>query len=63
MTSRIDGEKREVALYSRNELLPGQTFDGPAVVMQDDCTTVVPPGFSVQVDEYANLRISMRDAR
>jgi hypothetical protein len=30
--------------------------------MQDDCTTVVPTGFRVEVDEYANLRINMREA-
>jgi len=57
--ARLDGDTREVALYRRDQLLPGQTFIGPAVVTQDDCTTVVPTGFSVVVDEYANLRINM----
>lgn len=61
VTSRLDGQMREVAIYRRSELLPGQTFEGPAVVTQDDCTTVVPTGFSVHVDEYANLRINMRE--
>ncbi|MBN9428579.1 MAG: hydantoinase/oxoprolinase family protein [Burkholderiales bacterium] len=63
ITGRIDGAMREVALYRRTELRPGQTFNGPAVVMQDDCTTVVPTGFAVEVDEYANLRIRMDAAR
>lgn len=63
VTARIDGAMREIALYRRDELLPGQVFEGPAVVMQDDCTTVVPTGFSAEVDEYANLRINMREAR
>jgi N-methylhydantoinase A len=53
----VDGALRSAALFSRSALLPGQTFSGPAVVMQDDCTTVVPPGFTVRVDEYTNLRI------
>jgi N-methylhydantoinase A len=53
----VDGAMRSAALFSRGALLPGQTFGGPAVVMQDDCTTVVPPGFAVRVDEYTNLRI------
>ena len=29
-----------------------------AVVLQDDTTTVVPPGFRVRVDRFANLRIT-----
>jgi N-methylhydantoinase A len=53
----VDGAMRAAALFNRSALLPGQTFAGPAVVMQDDCTTVVPPGFAVSVDEYTNLRI------
>lgn len=53
----VDGAMRQVSLYRRADLLPGQSFVGPAVVTQDDCTTVVPLGFSVTVDEYANLRI------
>jgi N-methylhydantoinase A len=53
----IDGATRSVALYRRQDLLAGQHFAGPAVVMQDDCTTVVPTGFIATVDEYTNLRI------
>jgi len=53
----IDGATRSVTLYRRQDLLAGQYFAGPAVVMQDDCTTVVPTGFTATVDEYTNLRI------
>lgn len=53
----LDGAHRSIAVFSRAELKPGQAFAGPAVVTQDDCTTVVPPGMSVSVDAYANLRI------
>ena len=51
----LDGALREAALYDRADLLPGRYFSGPAVVLQDDCTTVVPPGFSVEVDLRSNL--------
>jgi N-methylhydantoinase A len=54
----IDGERRDAAIYRRADLASGQTFAGPAVVVQDDCTTVVPSGFAVRVDEYTNLRIA-----
>ena len=47
----------------RADLGPGQTFAGPAVVTQDDCTTVVPPGYVTRVDEYANLRITREAAQ
>jgi len=32
-------------------------------VTQDDCTTVVPPGYVTRVDEYANLRITREAAQ
>ena len=59
ITARLDGATRQVALFQRDLLLPGQTFPGPAVVTQDDCTTVVPAGFMVTIDDLGNLRINM----
>lgn len=55
---RIDGETQDTALYRRAELSPGRYFEGPAVIFQEDATTVVPPGFTVRVDRFANLRIT-----
>jgi len=54
----MDGKARKADLYMRNELHPGAHFTGPAIVAQEDCTTVVLPGFKVVVDEFGNLRIS-----
>jgi N-methylhydantoinase A len=54
----LDGAHHTATIYRRIDLNAGHTFNGPAVVVQDDCTTVVPPGFTVSVDEYTNLRIS-----
>ena len=59
----LDGAQRQIDLYRRADLVPGQTFAGPAVVTQDDCTTVVPPGYVTRVDEYANLRITREAAQ
>jgi N-methylhydantoinase A len=53
----LDGGWRPVDFYARHDLLAGQRFAGPAVVTQDDCTTCIPPGFSVLVDDYGSLRI------
>lgn len=57
----IDGHPREIGLFRRADLRPGHMFDGPAVVLQDDTTTVIPPGFAVRVDRFANLRITEGD--
>ena len=54
----MDGRFRQVGLYRRTDLRSGQSFSGPAVVTQDDCTTVVPPGYAAVVDEYTNIRIT-----
>lgn len=59
----LDGARHRTAIYRRADLTAGQTFAGPAIVAQDDCTTVVPPGIPVRVDEYANLRIAIAGAK
>lgn len=54
----MDGAMRDVALHEREHALPGMHFDGPAIVAQEDTTTVILPGHRCTVDAYANLRIS-----
>ena len=55
----MDGAMCGASVYRRGELRAGQSFVGPAVVVQDDCTTVIPGGMNTLVDEYLNLRIAM----
>jgi N-methylhydantoinase A len=50
-------ERRPAGLYARAGLKPGQSLEGPAIVAQDDCTTVVPIGFRAEVDAWSNLVI------
>jgi N-methylhydantoinase A len=57
----LAGAPRSAALFERSRLEPGQTLIGPAIVAQDDCTTVVPPGFAVEVDAWGNLVIEPED--
>ncbi|UPJ47889.1 hydantoinase/oxoprolinase family protein [Bradyrhizobium sp. 200] len=57
----LDGAFREVPLYQRSALCATQRFDGPAVVVQDDTTTCVLPGYTAAVDRHGNLVI--RNAR
>ena len=42
-------------LLDRAALCPGGRIDGPAILTQTDCTTVVPPGWTATVDDRLNL--------
>jgi N-methylhydantoinase A len=54
---RFDGKDIDCPVYQREKLDVGITFEGPAVVDQLDCTTVVFPGQTVRIDEYRNMII------
>jgi N-methylhydantoinase A len=58
---RIDGEQRsfETSFYRRHLLPVGQVFTGPAIVLQKDSTTVVPPGCSAINDPAGNLILTI----
>jgi N-methylhydantoinase A len=59
----FDGEPRESILVRRDDLFVGHTFDGPAVVVEDTATTVVPPGHTVSVDDIGSLIIRRKDTK
>ncbi|MDE2900667.1 MAG: hypothetical protein OXN15_06540 [Chloroflexota bacterium] len=52
-----DGPSRTPFLR-RASLRAGAVVAGPAVVLQMDATTVVPPGWTAEVDGYGNLVIT-----
>ncbi|MBT7758228.1 MAG: hydantoinase/oxoprolinase family protein [Rhodospirillaceae bacterium] len=56
-----DGGWHGAAIYRRDALRAGHRFQGPAVIAQDDCTTCVLGGFTVQVDTYGNLILEAED--
>jgi len=45
------------AVYRRDLLRPGMTFDGPSLIEEDSATTVVDVGARVTVDGYGSLDI------
>jgi N-methylhydantoinase A len=53
----FNGASRDTAVYDRNLLQAGDTFRGPAIVVEYSATTVVPPGCVVSVDACRNLVI------
>ena len=50
-------------LFERARLTAGHVLDGPAIVEQDDSTTVIPPGWCGVVDGYLNLVIGTEEWR
>ena len=49
-----DGPWR-TSFLRRSALQTGALVEGPAVVLQMDATTVIPPGWKAEVDRYGNL--------
>ena len=47
----------ETPLFLRSELPAGASVEGPAIIDQLDSTTVVPPGWRADVDEWLNIRM------
>lgn len=62
---RVKGTRRawfadgafEAKVYDRYALVPGDTFDGPAIVEEREATTIIGPRDSVKVDNALNLCI------
>ena len=49
------------AVYDRLRLSPGDRLVGPAIVVQMDATTAIPPGWSGAVDAWGNLVLEQTD--
>ncbi|MFD9123223.1 hydantoinase/oxoprolinase family protein [Kitasatospora sp. NPDC059571] len=54
----FNGKAHETLLVPREGLAPGHRFTGPAIIVEDTATTVVPPGYGVRVDAFGSLVIS-----
>ncbi|MBA2693232.1 MAG: hypothetical protein H0U65_12200 [Rubrobacter sp.] len=47
----------DTPVYDRAKLRPSNIVEGPAIVAQDDTTTVIEPGYRGMVDRYGNILI------
>jgi N-methylhydantoinase A/oxoprolinase/acetone carboxylase beta subunit len=58
---RVDGRLGPVTTryYDRAALRAGNRLEGPAIVLQYDSTTVVPPGMAAHVDRFGNILIEV----
>ena len=58
---RVNGalEQLETAFYRRDRLPVDEAIAGPAIVLQADSTTLIPPGSSATADLAGNLLIAI----
>jgi N-methylhydantoinase A len=59
----LDDDWRESAISARERLEPGHRIAGPAVVEQQDTTTVIEPGYIGSVDAYLNILIRKQEGQ
>jgi N-methylhydantoinase A len=52
------GQSHDTPRYAREKLLSGQTISGPAVIIQHNSTSLVPPKYVATVSELGNLHIT-----
>lgn len=57
------GKPIGTSIYDRARLRPGNRLRGPAIISEYSATTVVPPGWLVQLDGFENLIIAFPRSR
>ena len=50
-----DDSPRRTPIYTRSVFEPGSKLEGPMIIEQMDTTCVIPPNWSIEVDEYWNI--------
>jgi N-methylhydantoinase A len=54
----FSGAEHETSVLMRNHLRPGAREDGPLVIEEESSTTVVPPDYTIEVDDLGNLVVT-----
>ncbi len=55
------GEFQDVPIYWRGDLAPGAHIAGPAVIAENDTSTVVSPLFDAHVDKFGYIELNRRE--
>jgi N-methylhydantoinase A len=55
------GEFLDVPIYWRSDLAPGAHISGPAVIAENDTSTVVSPAFDAQIDKFGYIELIRRE--
>jgi N-methylhydantoinase A/oxoprolinase/acetone carboxylase beta subunit len=48
----------DAAVYERDRLGAGHKIEGPALIIDKESTTFLPPAYRAAVDEYLNIIIN-----
>jgi N-methylhydantoinase A len=51
----------DTPIYNRAELAPGAHIKGPAIIAEDDTTTVISPSFDAIIDRFGYIELTRRD--
>jgi len=55
------GEFLDMPIYWRADLAPGAEIRGPAVIAEDDTSTVVSPSFDAEIDRFGYIALTRRE--
>jgi 5-oxoprolinase (ATP-hydrolysing) len=56
------GEWRQTGIYKRDAIAPGDIIKGPAIIAEQNATTVVEPGWQAEVTRYNHLVLKRVEA-
>jgi N-methylhydantoinase A len=56
-TTFDDGQTVDTPRYDRNRLKAGHRIAGPAILIQHNSTTLLPPNYAAEVAEFGNLHL------
>jgi N-methylhydantoinase A len=56
-----NGEFLDVPIYWRDDLAPGASIEGPAVIAENDTSTVVSPLFDATIDAFGYIELTRRE--
>jgi N-methylhydantoinase A len=54
------GKFLDAPVYRRSELAPGACVSGPAVIAEDDTSTVISPRFDARIDGFGYIELNRR---
>jgi N-methylhydantoinase A len=56
------GAFMDTPIYLRADLVPGARIQGPAVIAEDDTSTVISPAFEAKIDRFGYIELTRREA-
>lgn len=56
----VAGDFLDMAIYRRRDLAPGASIIGPAIIVEDETSTVVSPRFDATIDGFGYIELRRR---